>query len=139
MNKLKNYIIEEIKEHLINNEGIEIYFCDLAYKIFEAENVDGSYTYSTFEAKQWIKEYFDELCEIVDELKANFDDNFILNVFGESERFQVIIIIEGASYLLGTCETVEKYWDKEKKLSKYIINKIIKELDEKKTGFNFYN
>ena len=60
MNKLKQWLIEEIETHLNDYEDTEIYACDVAYKIFESENANGSYTCSTYEAKEWIKQYWDD-------------------------------------------------------------------------------
>jgi hypothetical protein len=132
MKTLRDYIITETIENLKELEGLEVYGADLAYKIFESANVDGSYTYSTYKAKQWIKSYFDELGEIVEELKNNGLD--APNPFDEPEKFHVVILLEGASYLIGQCQTVNEFWDEEKTLTKKIINKICKELREQKQG-----
>ena len=138
MNELKNYIINEIKEHLQEYKGTKTYFCDLAYTIFEGENIDCTYTYSTQKAIEWVQKYFEDIGEIIEELKFNFGAENIPNVFDETEKFQVVVIIEGARYLLGQYPTVDKYWNEETELTQYKINKICKELDTLNYGYDFY-
>jgi len=134
MKTLRDYIITETIDNLKELEGLEVYGADLAYKIFERANVDGSYTYSTYKAQQWIKSYFDELGEVVDNIEMNLGKDSIPNVFDNPEGFQVVILLEGASYLIGQCKTVEEFWNEEKTLTKRLINKICKELREQKQG-----
>jgi hypothetical protein len=134
MKTLKNYIIDEIIWHLKDRENENIYACDLAYTLFEAANVDGSYTYSTYEATRWIKKYFDSLGEIVEELKANGIE--APNPFDEPEKFQVVIILEGAQYLLSQCETINENWNNEIELTPKTIRRICKELREQKQKYN---
>lgn len=131
-NKIKEYVIDQLIDKLYDYEDVESYGCDLAYTLYEGENADGSITYSTYEAKQWISKYFDDLDEIVEELNFQFGKDFMANYnpFENPERFMVVIVIEVASYLLGQCKTIEKNWNNEFKLIKSKINKIKKELEE---------
>jgi hypothetical protein len=132
MKTLRDYIITETIDNLKELEGLEVYGANLAYKIFESANVDGSYTYSTYEAVKWIKKYFDSLGEIVEEMQG--EGLNAPNPFDEPEKFQVVILLEGASYLIGQCQTVNEFWNEKKTLTKKIINKICKELREQKQG-----
>lgn len=134
MKTLKNYIIDETIYNLKEREGETVYACDLAYTVFESANVDGSYTYSTYKATQWVKKYFDSLGEIVDELKSNGID--APNPFDEPEKFQVCILLEGAQYLLSQCETIDENWNDEIELTPKIIRKICKELRAQKQKYN---
>lgn len=136
MNELKKWLIEEIKEHLYNYEGSEVYACDLAYTIFEGENIDGSYTYSTFDAKEWIKRYWEDIGEVVEEIKFQLGSECIPNVFEEPEKFQVVIVLEGASYILSQCEYIDKHWNDKITLTKTNIKKIISQL--KNDYYEFY-
>lgn len=135
---LKNYIIGEIKEKLDEYENRSEYGCDWAYKLFESENVDGSYTCSTFEAIEWIKKYFDDLGEVVEEMTAQLGRENVPNVFTSPEGFQVAIILEVASYLLGQCTTIKKEWNNKFTLTKAKIIKIKKELDELDENYYIY-
>ena len=134
MKTLKNYIIDEAISNLKEQEGRTVYACDLAYTVFESANVDGSYTYSTYKATQWVKKYFDSLGEIVDELKSNGMD--APNPFDEPEKFQVCILLEGAQYLLSQCETIDENWNEEIELTPKTIRKICRELREQKQKYN---
>ena len=134
MKTLRNYIIDETIYNLKEREGETVCACDLAYTVFESANVDGSYTYSTYKATQWVKKYFDSLGEIVDELKSNGID--APNPFDEPEKFQVCILLEGAQYLLSQCETIDENWNDEIELTPKIIRKICKELRAQKQKYN---
>ena len=139
MNELKTYLVNEIIKHLEQYEGVKTYGCDLAYTLFEGENVDGTYTYSTYKAKEWVKEYWDDIGEIVEEIKFSLGSENIPNVFDRVEAFQVMVIIEGASYILGKCKTIDKHWDKEIVLTKSTINKLKRELHGCNKSYEFYS
>lgn len=127
MNKLKQWLIEEIETHLNDYEDTEIYACDVAYKIFESENANGSYTCSTYEAKEWIKQYWDDIGEITEEIKSEYGTaDFIPNIFDEPEKFQVIIVLEGANFILGQSDFISKHWNDKITLTKANIKKILK-------------
>lgn len=136
MNELKQWLIEEIKEHLYNYEDCEVYACDLAYTIFEGENIDGSYTYSTYDAKEWIKKYWDDIGEIIEEIKFQLGSESIPNVFDELEKFQVVIVLEGANFILSQSDYINAHWNDRIKLTKANIKKIIKGL--KNEYYEFY-
>lgn len=136
MNELKQWLIEEIKEHLYNYEDCEVYACDLAYTIFEGENIDGSYTCSIYDAKEWIKKYWDDIGEIIEEIKFQLGSEYIPNVFDEPEKFQIVIILEGASFILSQSDYINTYWNDRIKLTKTNIKKIIKGL--KNEYYEFY-
>lgn len=61
MNNLKSDIIERIIDKLDEYKDCEMYGCDLGYTLFERENVDRTFTYSTQRAKEWIKDFFDDI------------------------------------------------------------------------------
>ncbi len=131
MDTLKNFVIDAINDELDNlNEGREIIGAELAYTLFEGYNIDGSYTYSTYKAKEWVKEYFDELGEIVEEIKDSSGAECIPNVFDNVEAFQVVIILEYANNLLAQCETVANGWNDEIEMTAETIKKIKEELNE---------
>ena len=73
MTDLEKWVLKEMVEHLKDMEGRTIYPCDLAFQIFESENCTGSYTCSAYESTQWIKEYFEDLGDAVEDYKNEFD------------------------------------------------------------------
>jgi hypothetical protein len=124
---------EEIKKDLIEKlneyEGQRVYACDLAYTLFESYNIDGSVTYSTYDAKEWIKKYFNELGEVVEEIKFNLGSEFIPNIFEEPERFMVVIYLEVGASLLSQCKFIDDNWNNEIELTDENIEIIKKELE----------
>lgn len=138
-NNLKNYMLNEIYQKLDEYEGTEQYSCDLGYTLFESANYDGTYTYCTYEAKKWIQEHWDDIGDVVEELKFQFGglDN-IPNVFDSPEAFMVVIILELASYMLAQCPYIDKRWNDKIELTPYRIKRIKKELAENNDTYEIY-
>lgn len=124
---LKNWTIEAIMAELEELEGQEVYGADLGYKVFERYNVDGSYTYSTNEAIKWIGEFFSEIGDVTDNLEEEGLE--YPNPFKEPETFQLVVMLNVASEILGQCETVTAFWDDEFILDNTTIKQITKELE----------
>lgn len=108
-NKIKNEVIEKLIEELENYRDTEHYGCDLAYDLFEEYNIDGSITYSKYEAKEWVENNFEDLDEIVEERRANGLE--VPNIFDRPEAFMVVIYLEVASYLVGQCKFINDNWN----------------------------
>ena len=133
-NEIKNYVIDKLEDKLDDYEGVNEYGCDLAYTLYEGENADGVIFYSTYESKEWIKEHFEDLDEIVEEINFQFGHDYMakFNPFSEPDKFVLVVVIEVASYLLGRCKTIEDNWNNQFELTKAKIKKIKKELEELK-------
>lgn len=129
-NKIKNEVIDKLIVKLYDYKWQEVCGCDLAYKLFEGYSIDGSVTYSTYEAKQWVKNNFDDLDEIVEEIQLK--ELEIPNVFYNPESFMVIIYLEVADYVMSKCEFISKNWGDEFILNKENIKTIEKELESLK-------
>ena len=129
---MKKEILKRIIDRLYNYKDIKMYACDLAYALFESENVDGTFTYSSYEAKEWIKHYFDEIGEVWEELKFQFGSEYLMdfNPFDNPEKFMVLVILESASYILGQCKFIQNNWNNEIILNNKNIKTIEKQLKE---------
>lgn len=127
MANLKNWMVEVLTDELDSYEGNTCCGADLAFNVLERYNVDGSYTYSTYKAKQWVQEYFDELGDIVSDMKE--EGLPPIDVFENVEGFQVCVMLYLAQTLLGQCETVDEFWNEEQEFTKEIIAKIEEELN----------
>lgn len=127
---MKHDIILRIIDKLYDYEDAKTYGADLSYMLFESENVDGTFTYDRRKAKEWIKQNFDEIGEVWEELKFQFGVDYLndYNLFEDPEKFMVLIVLEVASYILGQCKTVQDNWNNEMTLTKENIKKIEKEL-----------
>jgi hypothetical protein len=132
MDTLKNFVIDAMIVELNEMEDREIYGADLGYEIFETANCNGSYTCDAQEAKEFIKDYFESIGEVVEDIKFNLGTENIPNPFTESERFQVVIMLEMSSSLIAQVSIVDENWNNEFTLTKETIEKITKELEEMK-------
>lgn len=128
---LKQFMVDAITKELEEMEGMEVYGCDLGYQLFEEANINGSYTCNAYEAKQWIKEHFDELDEVVEDIKFNLGERAVFNPFLEPEEFMVVCMLELSSTLIGQCQTVDENWNNTMELTAETIKQIIKELNMK--------
>ena len=126
MNRLEKWVLQEMMEHLEDLEGQVVYGCDLAFKMFENENVNGSYTCNAYEAGKWVKEYWEELGEIVEDYEFEYGE-LPTNPFVNREVFQLQIIIFLASRLVGESTFIEVNWNEEIELTEEAIEQIISE------------
>ena len=92
MLKLEKFVKEEIEIRLKDLVGNNVYLEDLGYRLFENENINGTYSYNRYDSIQWIKDYFEELDEIVEEYEIEFGYS-VPNPFSEPEKFQLVIIL----------------------------------------------
>lgn len=124
------YCKNHIKENIYNYEGLYVYGADLADTLTEGINVDGSATYNRYEAKEYIKAWFDEAGMVCEFIKFNYGTECLINPFDEPEKFHALMIIEGVRYLLAQCETIDSAWIEEIELTPETIEKILLEVDE---------
>ena len=137
-NKIKDFVKSEIVRKLEDFENYicddSVYACDLAYELFENENIDGSFFYDTIQAKKWLSEHFDDLSEIIKELQLQFDEDFcnkiLLDFFKNPDCFIVVVVLEVANYLLGQCKYINENWNNDITLTNDIIDTICQQLDE---------
>ena len=92
MLKLEKFVKEEIEIRLKDLVGNNVYLEDLGYRLFEYENCNGTYSYNRYDSIQWIKDYFEELDEIVEEYEIEFGYS-VPSPFSEPEKFQLVIIL----------------------------------------------
>lgn len=124
---IKEFMVDVLMDKLDEYEGNSMTGGDMSYELLSQYNCDGSYTYSTYEAKEWIKMHFDELGEIVDNMT---EEGFSpVNVFNNPEGFMVQIMLYVASDMLGQCDTVNEVWNDEFILDAETITKIKEELN----------
>lgn len=97
---LEKWVLSEMAGHLRDWEGEDrrISVDDLAFELFDNENATGSYDCSAYHATQWIKEYFDDLGEVVAKMKNEWGS--VANPFDKPECFQVQVVLFLASDLV---------------------------------------
>jgi len=121
----KNFIID----HLENFEGNKVYSCDLGSELTQGINVNGSATYSTYEAKEYLREWWDEAGEYWEYEKDNFGEN-IHNPFDAPEAYMACMIIEGVRSILAQVELIDKKWNDEITLTKKNIKTILSAVND---------
>lgn len=131
---MQNKILVEVKDlmksRLEEYKDISITASSLAGLLFEEERSNMSHTCNTYQSKEWIKENFSDISELIPELSYDNDGNYHnTNPFTNPELFQVDIMLKVGDYMLGKCSEVEKYGNDEILLTDKKIDEIKQELD----------
>ncbi len=129
MENFSDYCRDTIIDALDSYEGQTVYSCDLAYTLTERMNADGTCTYSRAEAKDYIKEWWDEAGEYWEYENGNFGEHR-WNPFDDPEAFMVCMVIGGVASMLSQCATIDESWNDEIELTADIIEKIKEEVAE---------
>ena len=123
-----DYTKEHLSDQLQDYKGCTSYACDLYILLTEGINADGSATCSTYEAKEYIKEWFEDAGNYYEYAKDNFGEVFN-NPFENPEAFMVEMIIQGVSVLLNDVRTISDKWNDEIKITDKLIKEITKHID----------
>ena len=68
--KIRTLIKSEIKDMIMDYE--DVYGCDLAYEMYNNDY----YIIGTYEAKQFLKEYFDDMTECLEQYQEEFGETY---------------------------------------------------------------
>jgi hypothetical protein len=119
-----NYIINNIEEH-IGSDFYDSY--ELAHAITESDNISGSFTYSTYKAKEYIKHWFDDIGRFLEEYEQDYGNKIDADPFSESEKFHGIMVIVLIENIIGSLECIP---DATFTLTKELTVTIIKEIED---------
>lgn len=128
-NNVTNYVIDCIVDRIDDWEDITVYPCDFGWQLFEQENSNGSATFNAEEAKEWIKQYFDTLGGVAENIIFGIGADFLANPFVEPEKFMVQIMLEVSSMLVGQCEIMDQNWNDELELTEEVIKTFKSQLE----------
>lgn len=121
------------KEHLLQKldeyEDTVHYACDLGYDLCEGENVAGTLTYSTYEAKKYLKEWWDECGDYYEYAKDNFGE-LPTNPFENPEAYMVCMVIQGVCDILSQCESIDNSWNDKVALDENFLEKLREEIKQ---------
>lgn len=106
---IKSFMKDLICERLEQYEGQSVYGCDLGLLLMNKENNEGSYDNSTYKAKKWIKDNFDELGELTELMEDR--EYTLYNPFLEPDRFQVSVMVFCAEEYLAMTEFIDNNWN----------------------------
>ena len=98
LNDLEKDVLSRMIDKLDDLEGRDGYVSELAFTLFENENINGSMTYSTYKAEQWIAEHFHDLADVVEDMAADWD--ITPNPFSNPEKFMVQVVLYLAEQLV---------------------------------------
>lgn len=101
----------------------DTYGCDLANEMFNTDY----YIIGTYEAKQFLKNYIDELFETLEKYQSDYGEQY--PHITDAEKLATLVALNQAEEILGSLDTVQEKWDET--LEEDDIEKIKKELEEK--------
>jgi hypothetical protein len=126
----QEYCVEYVLNRLEEFEGS--HFNDsfeLSQSITEHDNASGSFTYSTYNAQQYIKAWFDSVGEFLESYESEFGESLQANPFSESEKFHAIMVIVGIEKMLSNLKAIPS---ESFTLTKELIESIKQELSKGK-------
>lgn len=124
----RNYIEETLPEYV----GRSYYLCDLGWTITEGPNCDGSLTYSTKLALDYLAEWRYEAAEYWEYEKFNFGEH-MHNPFDNPEAYMVCMVIEGVRTLIDQALSeleMDGQWNDKVELTEDLAQKIIEKVQE---------
>ena len=98
--KIRNLIKDEIKDMIMDYE--DVYGCDLAYEMYNNDY----YIIGTYKAKQFLKEYFDDMIECLEQYEEELGETYpdITN----SEKLATLLALSVAQDVLCKSKTLSK-------------------------------
>lgn len=99
MKEFITYCKQYIYDHIDDYRGQKVYPCDLGFTLTEGPNCDGTLTFSTAEAKDYLREWWDEASDYYEYERDNFGTGGH-NPFENPEAYMVCMVIEGVRALI---------------------------------------
>ena len=100
--KVRNLIKDEIKDMIMDYE--DVYGSDLAYEMYNNDY----YIIGTYEAKQFLKEYFDDMLECLEQYGEEIGGTYpdITN----AEKVATLLALFVAQDILNESKTLDECW-----------------------------
>lgn len=117
--KIRNLIKDEIKDMIMDYENV--YGCDLAYEMYNNDY----YIIGTYEAKLFIREYFDDAIECLQQYEEESGE-ISTNIMTNPEKAVTLLALFVAQDVLCKSKTLNEHWDEQ--LNKEMLIKIAKEI-----------
>lgn len=99
MKEFITYCKQYIYDHIDDYRGQKVYPCDLGFTLTEGPNCNGTLTFSTAEAKDYLREWWDEASDYYEYERDNFGTGGH-NPFENPEGYMVCMVIEGVRALI---------------------------------------
>lgn len=127
METFEQYCKSYIEDNLSQYIGGQFFAGELGWEITQGPNADGTLTYSTAIAKEYLREWWNDAADYFNYSVSEYGTP--PNVFENPERYMVCMVTSGVNILLSQCEFIQNNWNTEFILTEEVVNKIIKELD----------
>ena len=133
MKSFITYCKQYIYDHIDEYRGQMVYPCDLGFTLTEGPNCDGTLTYSREEAKNYLREWWDEADDYFDYAKSNC--GMVQNPFDNPEAYMVCMVIEGVAALISQAfDRIEGVdWNEMVELTGDLIEQITEKVNENDT------
>lgn len=114
----KEYLFERLDEY----EGTTEYGGELAYRLCEECNINGSLTYSRQTAIEYLCEWWYDASDYSEYEQNQFGERS--NPFENPEAYMVRMVICGIGYLLSRCAVIDESWNDKLELTPEVIEAI---------------
>lgn len=107
---------DHISDWLDDIDGLDsnIYACDLSNEITLNANVNGFVdSPCACDAKEFIKDHFDDCGTCFENQKLNGDIDNVPNPFDDPVRFVVIVYIDVVDNIISNLDFIKKHWDED--------------------------
>lgn len=121
------YCKDHLYERLDEMEGQRVYASDLVYEIMEPNNVDGSMTYSTYKAQEFVFGHSDVAGEYWQYQKDELGEIY-QNPFDNPEAYMVGMVEAGVRNLCSNSDFLDEHWDQQIELDEKTIETIKQEV-----------
>lgn len=101
--EIRELIKDEIKDDIMNYEGV--YACDLVYEMYNTDY----YIIGTYKAKQFLKEYFDDMCECLEQYQEEVDE--IYKDITNPEKVASLLALFVAQDVLSESKVLDDKWN----------------------------
>lgn len=101
--EIRNLIKDEIKDMIMDYE--DVYGSDLAYEMYNNDY----YIIGTYKAKQFLKEYFDDMTECLEQYEEEIGE--VYPGITNPEKLATLLALYVAQDVLCESKTLSKCWD----------------------------
>ena len=101
--KIRNIIKDEIKDMIMDYE--DVYGCDLAYEMYNNDY----YIIGTYKAKQFLKEYFDDMCECLEQYQEEVGE--VYKDITNPEKVASLLALFVAQDVLSESKVLDDKWN----------------------------
>lgn len=125
--KFNDYCRDYILDHIHDYVGHSEYGSELGYTLTQGPNADGTLTYSTHEAMEYLRDWWWECSYFWDYEKSEFG-SVMYNPFENPEAYMVCMVIEGVNDLLAQCESIDQNWYESVEITQEMADQICEEI-----------